>query len=109
MRYAALVGNGDLAIEYDRAAVRTEAPEWLAEERRAIMAIAAEELQRAASGYDRDQPVTVVLDLMQPADAIRRLSAGRHDLEADIGRQIGRHRPRGKLIGIRNKCPDPGG
>src|SRR5689334_9540762 len=40
--------------------------------------------------------MTIVLDLMEPAVAIRRLSAWGYDLEADIGRQIGRDRPRGE-------------
>jgi hypothetical protein len=43
--------------------------------------------------------MTIVLDLMEPADAIRRLSAWGYDLEADIGRQIRRDRPWGKIEG----------
>ena len=36
-----------------------------------------------------DQPVAVVLDLMQPVVAVGDLGAGRDDLKADIARKVG--------------------
>ena len=90
------IRDGDLAVEHDRPTVRDEALEWLAKQRRAIMTIATEQPELAATRNDCNQPMAVVLDLMQPAFAIRRLSAWGYDLEADIGRQIGRDRAWGK-------------
>jgi len=50
-----------------------------------------------------------MLDLMQPAVALRRARAGGYDLKADISRRLGCNRPWGKLSGIRNKCQDLAG
>ena len=107
MRYTALVGDGDLTVKDEGPAAQGELAERDAEQGRAIVAVPTEQLKLAAARNDCDQPMAVMLDLMQPALAIRRPYAGRYDLKADIGRHTGLAAPGGKLIGIRNKCPDP--
>jgi len=57
----------------------------------AVVAVAAHQPDGTV-GDNRHQPVPVVLDLMQPTVAIRRLSAGRDDLEADGVRYLSPHR-----------------
>ena len=56
--------------------------ERFSEQMGAVVAVAADELQLAA-GDDREQPMAVVLDLVQPALAVRRLGTGRNDLQRD--------------------------
>jgi len=52
---------------------------------RPAISTAADQLQAAAAVDDGDQPMAVVLDLVQPARAIGRRRAWRHDLQADGG------------------------
>ena len=59
------------------------------------MPVAADQLE-AVAGNDRDEAVPVVFDLVQPAVAVRRLGAGRNDLERNATRYLGRHRLRGQ-------------
>jgi hypothetical protein len=58
--------------------------EGLAEQRSAIVAVTAQERQPVGR-HDRDQAVSVVLDLVQPVVAVRDLGAGRDDLKASRG------------------------
>src|SRR6185295_15701873 len=61
----------------------------------AVVAVAADQLQPLA-GDDRYEAMPVVLNLVQPAAADRRLGAVRDDLKADRARQISRGCHRGK-------------
>jgi hypothetical protein len=78
---AALVGHRNLAIEDERRQPGGGQPfERRAEQRGAVVPVAADELEVVA-GDDRQQAVPVVLDLVQPAIAVRRRGAGRDDLQ----------------------------
>jgi len=76
-------------------------------------AVAADQLDVAAVD-DRQQPVPVMLDLVQPALALRRRRAGRNDLERNALKQVSRNRVGGKRkcrhgisggnIGARGRC-----
>jgi len=48
-----------------------------------LAAVAADQLELAAAGYDRDQPMTVIFDFVQPAVTCRRLLRWRYDLQPD--------------------------
>ena len=88
VRHAALIGHGDLAVEHHRGQAGIgQGTEWFAEQRGVVAAIAAQQGQPVA-GDDRDEAVPVVLDLVRPAIACGRRGAGRHDLQADLARQV---------------------
>ena len=70
---AALVERRDLAVDHHRG---TAASDPL---------VAADQLQIAPGDY-RKETVPVVLDLVQPAVALRRLGAGRDNLETALPR-----------------------
>jgi hypothetical protein len=79
---AALIGHRDLAVEDQRRqAGGGELVERFAEQRGAVVTVAADQLEVIATD-DRQQPVPVMLDLVQPALAVGRLGAGRNDLAA---------------------------
>jgi hypothetical protein len=86
----ALVGHRDLAVEHQRRQPG-QPSERIGEQMGAVVAVAADQLEIVAVD-DRQQPMTVVLDLVQPAVAVRRLGAGRDDLEWDTVRYVGPHR-----------------
>jgi len=51
----------------------------------------AEDQLDVTAGNDRDEAMPVMLDLVQPAVAIRRFGGRRDDLEANGARDLGRH------------------
>ena len=66
-RIATLVGYGDLAVEDHRGqSGGGERPKGFAKHRGAVVAVAADERDVAAAD-DREQPVAIMLDLVQPA------------------------------------------
>src|SRR3954447_13312302 len=81
------VGNRDLPVERHRRQAGYRA-EGLLEQGGPVVAITAQQRQPVGRD-DRDQPVAVVLDLMQPVVAVGDLGAGRDDLKADIARKVG--------------------
>jgi hypothetical protein len=54
--------------------------EWGAEQLASIIAVAAEEPENALPVHQGNEAVAVVLDLMEPAVASRRLSSRAYDL-----------------------------
>lgn len=74
---AALIGDGDLAVERHcgDASSEEELFERCTKQHGAVVAVAADQLELAASN-ERDQAMPIVLHLMQPAVALRRLGAG---------------------------------
>jgi hypothetical protein len=89
MGHAPLVRYRDLAIEHQGLPARGELPEGSAEQRRAVDTVPAHQLHGTGPGNDRGQPVAVMLDLVEPALALRRRSAGRYELKPEIGRKLG--------------------
>jgi hypothetical protein len=88
-------GHGDLAIQNHRRKPGLDQwPKRLPELWSAVMPVAAEQSELVPTGKDRDQPVAIMLDFMQPALALGRPLAGHHDLEADIAGH-GPDRPQG--------------
>ena len=84
---AALVGDRDFAVQDQRRQPgRGQWLERLAEQRSAVAPVAAQEPQRAA-GDNGEQPVPIVLDLVQPAGIDRRLGTGGDDLQSNLARQ----------------------
>jgi hypothetical protein len=57
MAHAALVWNGDLAIDHDWMAGCSQGTERMAKQRRPIDAIAAQKHRRTAARDDRDEPM----------------------------------------------------
>jgi hypothetical protein len=89
-----LLWHRDLAVEHQGR--QTGQPsERLAKERDAVVAVVANQLKRVAAD-DRQEPVPVMLDLVQPAGTVRRLGA--------LGDTICSGTRRGGLAGI-----DPAG
>jgi hypothetical protein len=66
---AALVGHGDLAVEDEFPAEGGHRRERRAEEVGPVVAVAADQPQPAGAVDDRDQPVPVMLQLVQPSVA----------------------------------------
>ena len=81
MRDAAIVGHGDLAIDDQLVPGGGERGKGRAEGLRPVIPVAADQRQAAAAIDDGDQPVAVMLDLVQPALAIGRRRARRNDLQ----------------------------
>ena len=104
MRDAAIVGHGDLAIDDQLVPGGGERGEGRAEGFRPVIPVAADQRQAAAAVDDGDQAMAVVLDLVQPALAIGRRRARRHDLQTHggglarrrraFGQDQGRHVPK---------------
>jgi len=104
MRDAAIVGHGDFAVDHQLMSGGGERGERCAEGFRPVISVAADQRQAAAGVDDGDQPVAVMLDLVQPAFAIRRRWARLHDLQTHggglarrrraFGQDQGRHVPK---------------
>jgi hypothetical protein len=90
---AALIGHRDLAVDHQGWPAKPL--ERCAKQRGAVVAIAAQQLDVVAVD-DRQQPMPVMLDLVQLALALRRRGAGRNDLRGDALKQISRNRAGGK-------------
>jgi hypothetical protein len=103
MRNATVVGHGNLAVDDQFASGGNERGKGRAEGFGPVIPVAADQRQTAAGFDNGDQPVAVVLDLVQPALAIRRRGARLDDLQAHrirlarrqraFGQDQGRHVP----------------
>src|SRR5215469_9510185 len=88
MANATIVGDRDLSV-YDQFVpdAGEDRVERGAKPFGSVEAVAADQPQGAAPVQDRDQPVPIVLDLVQPPVADWRLSARCHECQVDAGRQ----------------------
>jgi hypothetical protein len=87
MRNPSPIRNGDFAIDDDWATGGGQRAERIAKYLGPIDAIAAQQIQRAATRDDRDKSMPIVLNFMKPTVAVRRLPARSDNLKAHIGRQ----------------------
>ena len=62
----ALIGHRDFAVEDDLALVGQQIAKWRAEDRRPVIPVPGDQLQRASPVEYGDDPVAVIFDLMQP-------------------------------------------
>src|SRR5205085_6724863 len=79
------------AVEDDGAASVGQFCERRFEQRCAINAVPAQQLQPAIAADDGYEPVPVVLRLVEPVLSLRRLRAGRDDLQTDVARHVRRN------------------
>src|SRR5437868_9756165 len=91
VRDAAIVRDSYLAVEDDGAASVGQFCERRFEQRCAINAVPAQQLQPAIAADDGYEPVPVVLRLVEPVLSLRRLRAGRDDLQTDVARHARRN------------------
>ena len=81
MRDTAVVGHGDLAVDDRLVSGGAERGEGRAEGFRPVISVAADQRQAAAAVDDGNQPMAVMLDLVQPALAVGRRRARFDDLQ----------------------------
>jgi hypothetical protein len=79
VRHAHAVRHGDLTVEDQLSAEPGDAVERGAEELRPVISVATDEAEPALAVGDNEEAAPVVLQLMQPAVAGRRLGGGGAD------------------------------